>query len=153
MKPLKALMGAAWMTTAVAATIALAAPAHANEPPVNLPLTDDVRAQLVQAGAVLTGRPVSEFAGLRPEESYYAFDPEAGYWAAGALEGKSYEAGINLQDQNSYMVFRKAADPAATWVPIAVGFGPIPAGEAPCPVPQPIRDLWQWPAGKCYPPN
>jgi hypothetical protein len=118
-----------------------------------VPLTDDVRTQLVEAGAVLTGRPVSEFAGLRPDESYYAFDPEAGYWAAGALEGNSYLAGINLQDQNSYMVFRKAVDPAATWVPVAIGFGPIPAGQAPCPVPQTIRDLWQWPAGKCYPPN
>jgi len=151
MKPNKMVVAA--VSAAVAATIAGAAPAHANEPPVNVPLTDDVRTQLVAAGAVLTGRPVSEFAGLRPDESYYAFDPEAGYWAAGALEGNSYLAGINLQDQNSYMVFRKAVDPAATWVPVAIGFGPIPAGQAPCPVPQPIRDLWQWPAGKCYPPN
>jgi hypothetical protein len=151
MKPIKTVVAA--VSTAIAATIAVAAPAHANEPPVNLPLTDDVRAQLVEAGAVLTGRSVSEFTGLRPEESYYAFDPEAGYWAAGALEGNSYLAGMYLQDQNSYMAFRKAVDPAATWVPEAIGFGPIPAGQAPCPVPQPIRDLWQWPAGKCYPPN
>ena len=56
------------------------------------------------------------------------------------------------QDQNSYMMFHKDGDPAATWVPIAAGFGPIPAGQQPCPIPESIRDLWQWPAGKCYPP-
>jgi hypothetical protein len=56
MKTMKTtVVAAVWMATA-AATIGLAAPAHAGDPPVNLPLTDDVRAQLVNAGAVLTGR-------------------------------------------------------------------------------------------------
>ncbi len=33
---------------------------------VNLPMTDAVRAELIQAGAALTGRPASEFRELRP---------------------------------------------------------------------------------------
>ena len=89
-------------------------------------------------------------------KTYYAYEPNATnptYWAAAALAGpKSEMAAINLQDQNSYMMFYKGADPAARWVPIAAGFGPIPAGEQPCPIPQSIRDVWQWPTGKCYPP-
>lgn len=147
------MVAAVWMATA-AATILAAPPAHADSP-VNLTVTDDVRDQLLQAGATLTGRPASEFTGLKPGKTYYAYQPgvNATYWAAAALYGpKSESAAINLQDQNSYMMFRKGDDSAATWVPIAAGFGPIPAGQEPCPIPQAIRDLWQWPTGKCYPP-
>jgi hypothetical protein len=148
------VLGAVWMATA-AATIGLAAPAHADEQPVNLPVTDDVRAELVQAGATLTGHPASEFGGLRPGKTYYAYQPQGDtYYAAAALTGaKTEEAAINLQDQNSYMMFYKGGNPGATWTPIAAGFGPIAAGQAPCPIPQPVRDVWQWPAGKCYPPH
>ena len=148
------VVAAVWMASA-AATFGLAAPARADAP-VNLTVTDDVRDQLVKAGAVVTGRPASEYSGLRPGKTYYAYQPgsvEATYWAAAALDGPKTElAGIRLQDQNSYIMFHRDGDPAATWVPIAAGFGAIPAGEEPCPIPQSVRDLWQWPAGKCYPP-
>jgi len=148
------VVAAMWMASA-AATFGLTAPARADAP-VNLTVTDDVRDQLVKAGAVVTGRPASEYSGLRPGKTYYAYQPgsvEATYWAAAALDGPKTElAGIRLQDQNSYILFHKDGDPAATWVPIAAGFGAIPAGEEPCPIPESIRDLWQWPAGKCYPP-
>ncbi len=69
------VVAAVWMATA-AATIGLAAPAHADSP-VNLRVPDDVRAQLVQAGAVLTGHPASEYAGLEPGQTYYAYDPNS----------------------------------------------------------------------------
>ena len=155
MKAMKTAIAAVWVATA-AAVIGMAAPAQADDAPVNLPLTDDVRAQLVQAGAVLTGRPASEFSGLSPENQYYAYDPNGGnpyYAAAAALVGKTDLAKVNTQDQDSYFMFYKGGDRAATWVPIAAGFGPIPAGDEPCPLPQSIRDLWQWPTGKCYPPR
>jgi hypothetical protein len=147
------VLGVVWM--AAAATIALAAPAHAGDEPVNLPVTDDVRAELVQAGATLTGHPASEFDGLRPGKTYYAYQPQGDtYYAAAALTGaKTEEAAINLQDQNSYMMFSKSGNPGASWIPTAAGFGPIPAGQSPCPIPQSVRDVWQWPAGKCYPPH
>jgi hypothetical protein len=143
---------AAALIATAAATIGLAAPAHA-DPPVNLTVTDDVRDQLVEAGAVLTGRPASEYSGLRPGKTYYAQVPSGTYYAAAALSGPTTEiAAINLQDQNSYMMFRKSRDPDAAWIPTAAGFGPIPAGQQPCPIPQSVRDVWEWPAGKCYPP-
>jgi hypothetical protein len=143
------------LAAVVAAGIALPATAQADDAPVNLPLTDDIRAELVEVGAVLTGRPVSEFNGLRPERAFLAEYPGShNQYAAAALQAApgAFEAGVNLQDQNSYMVFIKAGEPGARWIPRAVGFGPIPAGEATCPVPQKVRDLWNWPAGKCYPP-
>jgi hypothetical protein len=143
-----------WMAAA-AAVIGLAAPAQAcGDSAANLTLTDDIRAELVQAGATLTGFPASEFTGLRPGMSYYGYDPESDtYWAAAKLSGaKSFDAAVNLQDQNSYMMFHKSGDPKATWVPIAAGFGPIAAGKEPCPIPQSVREVWQWPSGECYPP-
>ena len=153
-KTTRTVLGSVWIASA-AATIGLAGPAHADTAPVNLPLTDDVRAELVQAGAVLTGHPASEFTGLRPGKSYYAYVPDGDmYYAAAKLDGaKTEEAAINLQDQNSYMMFSKSGTPGAAWIPTAAGFGPIPAGQAPCPIPQSVRDVWQWPAGECYPPH
>jgi hypothetical protein len=145
--------------TAVAAFMlgaGLPATAQADDAPVNLPVTDEVRAELVTAGAVLTGRPASEFGGLREGKTYYASDPSDGsQWAAAALYANpgEYWAGVQLQDQNSYMAFVKPGMPGSTWIPTAIGFGPIPAGEEPCPLPQNIRGLWGWPAGKCYPPR
>ena len=131
------------------------APANADTAPVNVPLTDDVRAQLVQAGATLTGRPASEFGGLREGETYLALLPENGVeWASAKLHPNpgQYEAGVVLQDQNSLMFFHKSGTPGSTWIPMGVGFGPITSGDAPCPIPESVRDLWQWPQGKCYPP-
>jgi hypothetical protein len=155
MTTIKTVTATVWAVSA-AATIGLAAPAHADSA-VNLPLTDEVRAELVQAGAALTGHPASDYSGLRPGHSYYAYQPDSTspyYWAAAALWGpKTEEAAIQLQDQNSYIIFRKGPDPAATWLPIADGFGPIRTGDTPCPLPESVRDLWQWPAGKCYPPS
>jgi hypothetical protein len=100
--------------------VALATSAHADDSAVNLPLTDEVRAELVEA-------------------ALYANPGE--YWA-----------GVQLQDQNSYMAFMKPGIPGATWIPTAIGFGPIPAGQNPCPLPEEIRGPWNWPTGKCYPP-
>jgi hypothetical protein len=81
-----------------------------------------------------------------------AYDPDNDtYWAAAALSGpKTFQAGVMLQDANSYMIFRKTS--GGKWVGFRDGFGPISAGEEARPVSPSIRDIWQWPAGKCYPP-
>jgi hypothetical protein len=146
---MKITMIAAASTVAAAAAICLAATAHA-DPAVNLPVNDTVRAELVTAGAVLTGVPASEFTGLRPGKTYYAYDPNTRtYWAAAALQASptSFRAGVNLQDQNSYMIFKEPQ--AGTWIPYADGYGGAP-GQV-CPLPPAILDLWQWPPGACGP--
>jgi hypothetical protein len=154
MNKMRSAVAAVW-SGAAAATIAIAVPA-ADVAPVNLPVTDEVKAELVALGAVLTGRPASEFGGLREGETYIAVLPQTGdQYAAAKLYAKDNqrEAAIMLQDQNSYMSFYKSGKPGSTWIPLAIGFGPVPAGEAPCPVPESVRDVWGWPQGKCYPPN
>lgn len=152
MKTLKIVVA----TGAAVAALGLAVPAHADVTPVNEPLTDAVAAELVEAGAVLTGRPASEFSGLREGESYLAVQPQSGdQWAVAKLNAKPefFDAAVMLQDQNSRMSFFKSGKPGSTWIPEAIGFGPIPAGESPCPIPQAVRDVWGWPQGKCYPAN
>ena len=146
------VVAAVWMAAA-AATTGLAPLAHADDTPVNLPVTDDVRAQLVQAGAVLTRQPADQYTGLQPGKTYYAYDPDNDtYWAAAALSGpKTFQAAVMLQDANSYMIFHRQSQ-GGTWVAIGVGFGPISSGEEPCPLPPEMHDLWQWPPGACYPP-
>jgi hypothetical protein len=142
---------AALAAFALGATIP--ATAHADQALANLPVTDEVRTELVHTASVLTGRPASEFGGLRDKATYYAQDANGMQWAAAALYAKpdAYWAAIELQDQNSYFAFVKSAEPGSTWIPTAIGFGPIPAGQEPCPLPATIRDLWGWPAGKCHP--
>lgn len=150
MKALKTLV----TVGAAAAAIAMAAPATADVVPVNQPITDEIATQLVEAGAVLTSRPASEFGGLREGETYLAMVPETGdQYASAKLFAKDnqMEAAIMLQDQNSRMSFYKSGKPGSAWIPEAIGFGPIPAGQAPCPIPQSVRDVWGWPQGKCYP--
>jgi hypothetical protein len=140
----------------VSGFLSVPAVAHADAPPVNLPVTDDVRAQLLQAGATLTDHPASEYAGLKPGKTYYAYDPNSDtYWAAAALSGpKTFDAGVMLQDANSYMMFRKSGQ-GGTWVPIRVGYGPGAAmpPDGNCPLPPAIHDLWQLMPGFCAPPR
>lgn len=64
----------------VAATVAMvaqAAPARADSP-VNVAVTDSVRAELVAAAVAMTnGVPASEFSGLQPARTYLAYDPDS----------------------------------------------------------------------------
>lgn len=91
---MKTVIAAVWIATA-ATTIGLAAPAYADEPPENLPVTDPLRVQLLQPGATLTGHPATEYTGLAPGKTYYAYDPNTdSYWAAAGLSGpKTFDAG------------------------------------------------------------
>ncbi len=154
MRTMTTMVAAVW-AGAAAATIALAAPVHADDAPVNLQLTDDVRAELVRAGAMLTGRPASEIGGLREGETYHALMPRTGIqWAAASLYAKpgQYEAGVQLQDQNSYMFFSKVGDAGIDMGSDRGRLWTHSRRRRALPVPESVRDLWQWPQGKCYPP-
>ena len=121
--------------------------------PQNLAVTNDIRAQLLAAGAAANQLPVSDYTGLRPGETYYALDPATGiHWAGAALDPSpsSYQAQVAAQDDGSYFLFEKA--PGGSWVAHQDGLGGIHPSTCPLPLPAAILVLWHWPAGTCRPP-
>lgn len=147
-------MGTLLGVAVTAAMVVQAAPARADSP-VNLDVTDAVRAELVTAAVAMTnGVPASEFSGLEPGRTYLAYDPETQtYWAAAGLEPISLRAQVASQDNGSYFIFRKTD--GGPWAAFYDGYGTgpdSPAGpDAVCRVPVPVQDLWQWPRGVCEP--
>ena len=122
----------------------------------NLPVTDQIRSELVTAAATLQNIPVVQFSGLAPGLTYYGLDKTTGTkWAAARLvpapvpEGADpSQAQVSSQDEGSYYVFRQPA--GGTWTAYADGnTGP----GTPCPVTLPagVLAVWGWPAGSCRP--
>jgi outer membrane murein-binding lipoprotein Lpp len=118
----------------------------------NLPVTNDIRSQLVQAGAALNSLPASDYTGLAPGTTYYAYDPvTATYWAAGALapSPSSEQAQVSAQDDGSYLLFSRPA--GAAWTAHNDGLTARPGSSCPVAVPASILALWNWPSGTCQP--
>jgi hypothetical protein len=135
-------------TTTAAASTTTASTAPAVQ---NLTVTDDLRAQLVAAGASLDGLSSSDYVGLQPGVTYYAFDPATQtYWAAGGLDPSpsSMEAQVAAQDDGSYLLFSEPAGGA--WTAEDDGLGGV--GGTPCPaIPAAVVAVWGWSAGTCRP--
>lgn len=137
-------------TTALALVIAPAA--IADDSPVNLPVTDAVRAELVSAAAATTnGIPASEFTGLRPGQTYYAYEADdQTYWAAARLlAGPSLQSQVATQDAGSYFIFRKPE--RGSWTAFVDGAGVNRDQGCPAGLPTAVQSLWQWPPGGCRP--
>lgn len=120
----------------------------------NLAVTDDVRAALLQAGATLKGLPASDFTGLVPGRTYYAFDSATDtYWAAAGLapSPSSIQAQVSSQDDGAYLLFSRPSGGA--WTAVNDGLGGIAGSACPAPVPAAILSLWNWPPGSCNPPG
>ena len=151
--------GAASTTTtgAVATTTTRGTGTSASNPPtgaaVNLLVTQDVRGELVQAGAALNGLTAADYDGLLPGMTYYTYDPmTATYWAGTALSPSpaSTQAQVSSQDDGSYLLFERPANGA--WTARPVGLTGTSDGP-PCPVtvPSAILALWNWAPGTCRP--
>ena len=123
---------------------------------VNVPITDEVRSELVSAGSALNDIPTSEFSGLAPGLTYYGLDRSTGvHWAGARLvaapssdPSNPTQAQISNQDRGSYYVFRQS--PGGGWTAYAAGnTGP----GTPCPVtiPAVVLQVWGWPSGSCRP--
>ncbi len=123
---------------------------------VNVPITDEVRAQLVAAGAAVNGIPVGEYSGLAPGLTYLALDQATGtYWAGARLvpaptsdPSAPSRAQVASQDDGSYYVFSQPR--GGIWTAHATGAsGP----DTPCSitVPSTVLAIWGWPAGGCRP--
>ena len=118
----------------------------------NLTVTASVRAQLLAAGAQSHGLQASDYTGLRPGETYYAYDPSTmTYWAAAGLlpNSSSYQAAVSSQDDGAYLLYEQPAGGA--WKVFDIGLAGV--GGTPCSVvpPPAIVALWGWPAPGCRP--
>lgn len=137
-------------SASAAATLGLAATAHADAP-VNLKVDDGLRAELVQAGANLKGIPASEFVGLVPGLTYYAYDPDTlTYWAGAKLKPSpnSERAQVSSQDAGAYTLFKKIK--GGLWTAFNDGNTGEPKA---CPqaLPASIVTMWEWSPQWCGP--
>jgi hypothetical protein len=137
-------------SAAAATALGLAVTAHADAP-VNLKVDDGLRAELLQAGANLKGIPASEFVGLAPGLTYYAYDPDTlTYWAGAKLRASpsSERAQVAGQDAGSYTLFKKIK--GGLWTAFNDGAAGDPRG---CPqaLPASIVTMWGWSPEWCGP--
>ncbi len=119
----------------------------------DLVVTAAIRAQLVAAGAGLNSLVSSDYTGLRPGETYYAFDAATQtYWSGAALSPSpsSMPAQVAAQDDGAYLLFERPQGGA--WKVYDVGLAGTSDGSA-CPVTVPagVLSLWGWPPGGCRP--
>ena len=124
---------------------------------VNLPLTQQVRAELIHAKAVEAGVSDSAYTGLAKGTAYYAVDNATDiYWAAGSVvpSKHSVRAQVSSQDEGAYDVFERK--PGGAWQIFEVGLdGPGPRTGSQCPVtvPADVLQVWHWKANSCDPPS
>ncbi|TCO28100.1 hypothetical protein EV652_10682 [Kribbella steppae] len=116
-------------------------------------MTNGVRNQLIAAAAKINGNvPVSEFKGLEPQGSHYAYDPATEtYWAAASLlpRDDSSAAAVSVQDNGSYNVFRRTL--GGSWTAYDVGLAGVGGTGCPITLPPAVLQLWGWPSKTCGP--
>ena len=147
---------AATTSTTIQGTGGPGNPTTGSSQAVNLPVTNQIRSQLVTAGAALNNIPVSEYSGLAPGLTYYALDKASNtYWAAARLvpapspdPSNPTQAQVASQDAGSYYVFSQPK--GGGWTAVAAG-NTGPATPCPVTVPAPVVAVWGWPAGRCRP--
>jgi hypothetical protein len=119
----------------------------------NVVVTDEVRAELIAAGAALNSLVPSDYTGLVPGETYYAYDATAKtYWAGAGLAPSpaSTQAQVSAQDDGAYLLFERPA--GGSWKAYAVGLaGTREGGACPVAVPAAVLSLWNWPPQSCRP--
>ena len=105
----------------------------------NVVVTDEIRTELIAAGAALNSLSPSDYTGLVPGETYYAYDASTKtYWAGAGLvpNPASTQAQVSAQDDGAYLLFERQA--GGTWKAFAVGLaGTAKAAPARsrCPLP------------------
>jgi hypothetical protein len=122
----------------------------------NLPVTNQIRTQLVAAASALQSIPVAQFSGLAPGLTYYGLDKTTGVrWAGARLvpapvpEGADpSQAQISSQDEGSYYVFQQPS--GGSWTAYPAG-NTGPGTACPVTLPPAVLVVWGWPAGSCRP--
>lgn len=111
----------------------------------NLAVTSTVRAQLLAAAAAVHELPVSDYVGLAPGRTYYAYDSADGlYWAGAGLvpSPSSFQAQVGVQDDGGYNLFTRTAHGA--WTAYDDGLGTVPGANCAVVVPAAVRETWGW---------
>lgn len=122
----------------------------------NVPVSNQVRTELVTAASALNNIPASEFSGLAPGLTYYALDRSTGtYWAGARLvaapssdPSNPTRAQVSTQDEGSYYVFKQAG--GGGWTAFAAG-NTGPGTTCPVTIPPAVLQVWGWPTGSCRP--
>jgi hypothetical protein len=126
-------------------------------PASNVPVTDQIRSQLVAAAAALNSVPASQYTGLAPGLTYYALDNQTNiYWAGARLvpapsadPSQPTGAQVSSQDAGSYYVFYQPLS-GGPWTVYAAG-NEGPGTSCPVTIPAAVLQVWGWPAGSCRP--
>jgi len=140
-------------TTQTSATVATTT--TTNLATQNLSVTPAVIKSLLQAGAAYHQLPTSDYTGLDPGTTYYAFDPatKTFYAAAGlAPSPHSLKAQIGAQDDGGYNLFTRVAR-ANNWTAYNDGLGAAQGSICPLSIPASVLAVWHWKAKSCYPPQ
>ncbi|MGC1419086.1 MAG: hypothetical protein WA786_03060 [Acidimicrobiales bacterium] len=120
----------------------------------DLVVTPAVRAGLITADAAYHSLPVSDYTGLDPGMTYYAFDPadDTYYAAAGLIASpNSQRAQIGDQDDGGYNLFTRSS-PATTWTVYNDGLGAAQDSTCPISIPASVLAAWNWKPKSCFPP-
>ncbi|HEV3186814.1 MAG TPA: hypothetical protein VGZ04_02085 [Acidimicrobiales bacterium] len=121
----------------------------------NLVVTPSVRKSLLDAAAAYHQLPPSDYVGLNPGATYYAFDPTTNhYYAAAGLQPSphSLSAQVGTQDDGAYNLFTRAAS-SQSWTVFNDGLGGVQGSKCPLVIPSAVVKVWNWKAGTCYPPH
>ena len=120
---------------------------------VNEQMRTPLRNQLIAAAAKINGNvPVTQYAGLEPGRTYYAYDPATKtYWAGAGLvpRSDSTAAAVSVQDNGSYNLFRRTV--GGSWTAYDVGLAGVGGTRCPIEPPATILRLWAWPTNTCHP--
>ena len=103
----------------------------------------------------LHGLPASDFTGLAPGTAYYALDVRTSTYLGRASlvpSPRSYQAGVVVQDDGSYLIFHRPAD--GTWRAVQDGTLTTAAACARYHVslPAAVLAVWHWGPRTCTPP-
>jgi hypothetical protein len=119
----------------------------------NLVVTAAVRKELFDADAAYHSYPPSDYRGLAPGTTYYAFDSQNDrYYAAAGIvpNSKSMGAQVGTQDDGGYNLFVMKRG-ASKWTIYDDGLGGAEDSTCPIVIPLPVRKVWNWTMHPCYP--
>jgi hypothetical protein len=149
-----AACGSQAATVTTTSTTSAIATTTTTVPIMNLSITPAVIKSLLDSAAAYHQLPPTDYTGLDPGMTYYAFDPTtSSYYAAAGLipSQNSLQAEIGAQDDGGYNLFIKTAS-ASNWTVFNDGLGASQDAICPLAIPASVLAVWNWKPKSCFPP-